>query len=441
MGAVALRDGNYGRAVKLLEKSLRLYPLPGVEALLGQARSKLSEGGDGGSSSSSSGGGNSASASASASSASAAAAPPSYSRAASTATASSTSSGGGGGGTGACGRSYTEAQQSIVRDVLKSKEGGRGAHYRVLGIAPNADESQIKKAYRKLALKLHPDKNSAPHADEAFKAVGLAYATLSDGQKRTIYDRYGEEDPDNRGGGGGGGGGGHGGFPGGMHFNGQAVDPDEIFRAFFGGQAGGMGGMGGPGFRVYTNGFGGPGFAFNAGGMPRQRRAGGAQQGQQEESGAGFRQMLQLLPLLVLFLLSFFNSGGDSGGGNKYFSLTARQPFVNQLHTKLVHIKDIPYYVDDRFLRTFNRDRYQLAQVERMVEKSYHTYLVQECGNQSTYKKRLERDARERRGVTEEERSRLLRRAEEFELVRCVELENLFPQGRQNDARSSKVSF
>ena len=76
-----------------------------------------------------------------------------------------------------------------------------------------------------------------------------------------------------------------------------------------------------------------------------------------------------------------------------------------------------------------------------MVEKSYHTYLVQECGNQSTYKKRLERDARERRGVTEEERSRLLRRAEEFELVRCVELENLFPQGRQNDARSSKVSF
>ena len=440
MGAVALRDGNYGRAVKLLEKSLRLYPLPGVEALLGQARSKLSEGGDGGSSSSSSGGGGGNSASASASSASAAAAPPSYSRAASTATASSTSSGGGG-GTGACGRSYTEAQQSIVRDVLRSKEGGRGAHYRVLGIAPSADESQIKKAYRKLVLKLHPDKNSAPHADEAFKAVGLAYATLSDGQKRTIYDRYGEEDPDNRGGGGGGGGGGHGGFPGGMHFNGQAVDPDEIFRAFFGGQAGGMGGMGGPGFRVYSSGFGGPGFAFNAGGMPRQRRAGGgAQQAQQEESGAGFGQMLQLLPLLVLFLLSFFNSGGDSGGGNKYFSLTARQPFVNQLHTKLVHIKDIPYYVDDRFLRTFNRDRYQLAQVERMVEKSYHTYLVQECGNQSTYKKRLERDARERRGVTEEERSRLLRRAEEFELVRCVELENLFPPGWQNDARR-KVSF
>ena len=424
MASQALAAGNPARAIKLLKKSLHLHPLPGVEGLLQVAKREMEEGvGAGGRS---------------APAPTPAPAPASNSRPAAARTASSASA-----GSGAGGRSYTPQQLQIVKEVLASKEGGRGAHYRVLGIAPSADEAQIKKAYRKLALKLHPDKNSAPHADEAFKAVGLAYATLSDGQKRTIYDRYGEEDPDNRGGGGGGGGGGgHGGFPGGMHFNGQAVDPDEIFRAFFGGQAGGMGGMGGPGFRVYSSGFGGPGFAFNAGGMPRQRRpGGGAQQGQQEEqSGAGFGQMLQLLPLLVLFLLSFFNSGGDSGGGNKYFSLTARQPFVNQLHTKLVHIKDIPYYVDDRFLRTFNRDRYQLAQVERMVEKSYHTYLVQECGNQSTYKKRLERDARERRGVTEEERSRLLRRAEEFELVRCVELENLFPQGRQNDARR-KVSF
>lgn len=432
LGAKALRDGNYSRAVKLLGKSLQLYPLPGVEALLGQARSKLSEdnGGD-----STSGGGNGASASAS----SASAPPPSYSRAASTASVSSSAtSASASAGTGAGGRSYTEAQEQIVKEVLKSKEGGRGAHYRVLGIAEDANEAQIKKAYRKLALKLHPDKNSAPHSDEAFKAVGLAYATLSDSQKRTIYDRYGEEDPDNRGGGGGPGGM-RGGFPGGVHFNGQAVDPDEIFRAFFGGQAGGMGGMGGPGFRVYTSGFGGPGFAFHAGGMPRQRRAGGQQAQQEEQSSGGFVQLLQLLPLLVLFMLSFFNSG-DSATGNKYFSLTPTQPYVNQLFTKLVPVKDIPYYVDDRFLRTYNRDRYQLAQVERMVEKTYHNYLVNECNNQATYKKRLEKDAREKTGVTEEERNRLLRRAEEFELSRCTELENLFPPGWQNDARR-KVSF
>mmetsp|Transcript_21210 Transcript_21210/g.43455 ORF Transcript_21210/g.43455 Transcript_21210/m.43455 type:complete len:461 (-) Transcript_21210:1592-2974(-) len=440
MGASALRDGNYSRAAKLLGKSLRLYPLPGVEALLGQAESKLRQEQSGGVG----GGGGATSASASASSASAsaasngsasasttsaaaaAAAPPrqSYSRAAS--------------GPASTTRGYTEAQAQIVKEVLRAKEGGSGAHYRVLEIQPDANDAQIKKAYRKLALKLHPDKNSAPHADEAFKAVGLAYATLSDPQKRTIYDRYGEEDPDNRGGGGGGGG-----FPGGMrrgnmHFNGQEVNPEDIFNAFFGGQAG-MGGMGmgGPGFRVYTSGMGGPGFAFH-GGMPRQRRGGGGaqqqrarQQQEDEQIGGGLAQLLQLLPLFILFALSFFNFPGDHGsgatGGSSYFSLTHSPPFVHPLTTKVTTVRDIPFYVTDKFLRTIQRDQFQLGQVERMVEKSYRTYLVNECKNQKRYKMQLERGAREKRGVTEEERNRLLRRAQEFELSRCIEFENLFP--------------
>lgn len=437
MGASALRDGNYSRAAKMLGKSLRLYPLPGVEALLGQAESKLQQeqsggggGGGGGASASASASAAPSNGSASASSTSAAAPRPSYGRAAST--ASSTAS-----APASTTRGYTEAQEHIVKEVLRAKEGGSGAHYRVLEIQSDANDAQIKKAYRRLALKLHPDKNSAPHADEAFKAVGLAYATLSDPQKRTIYDRYGEEDPDNRGGGGGGGG-----FPGGMrrgnmHFNGQEVSPEDIFNAFFGGQAGMAGmGMGGPGFRVYTSGMGGPGFAFH-GGMPRQRRGGGAQQQrarqQQEEEpiGGGIAQLLQLLPLFILFALSFFNFPGDHGsgatGGSSYFSLTHSPPFVHPLTTKVTTVRDIPYFVTDKFLRTIQRDQFQLGQVERMVEKSYRTYLVNECKNQQHYKRQLERGAREKRGVTEEERNRLLRRAQEFELSRCIEFENLFP--------------
>lgn len=294
LGAAALRDGQYARAVKFLNKSLQLYPLPGVEALLSHAQQKQRESENGASNNSN---------------ASSQSMPrPTAAPAASTSMASETST-----NTGADGRTYTEVQVEIVKKVLRSKEGGRGAHYRVLGIQTNATENDIKKAYRKLALKLHPDKNSAPHADEAFKAVGLAYATLSDPQKRTIYDRYGEEDPDNRGGAGAG--------PGGVHFRrGQEVSPEDIFNMFFnGGMAGG--GMPG-GFHVYSNGFGGGG-GFGGPSFRQAQQARTRGQQQREEPNVGFVNLVQLLPFLLIMLISFFNMGGQSGStGSSYFSLT-----------------------------------------------------------------------------------------------------------------------
>ncbi len=257
--------------------------------------------------------------------------------------------------------------------------------------------------------------------------MGLAYATLSDSQKRTIYDRYGEEDPDNRGGGMGG----MRGRGGNMHFNGQEVNPEDIFNMFFGG--GMPGGMGGPGFRVYTTGMG-PGFAF--GGMHpnmqrarRQQQQQHQQQARQEEGLLG--QLGQFLPLLVILLLSFFNmpgqNSGGATGGSRYFSLTPVNPFVNPLHTKLSKVKDIPYFVTDQFVRTIGRDRYQLSQVERMVEESYKRYLLEECNNQKDYKKKLETLAM-KRTISEQERNNLMRKANNFDLVRCIELEELFPQ-------------
>lgn len=103
--------------------------------------------------------------------------------------------------------------------------------YDVLGLSRSATDDDIKKAYRKMALKFHPDKNKSPGAEEKFKEVAEAYEVLSNKDKREIYDKYGEEGLKPGAGGGGGTGG-----PGGATytFTQGDFDPHATFRSFFG---------------------------------------------------------------------------------------------------------------------------------------------------------------------------------------------------------------
>lgn len=108
-------------------------------------------------------------------------------------------------------------------------------YYEVLGVGRNASEEEVKRAYRKLAVKFHPDKNpDDPNAEEKFKELGEAYDVLMDSDKRAAYDRFG-----------------HAAFASGGAGFGGFHDPFDIFREVFGG-----GGFGGGIFETFFGGAG-----------------------------------------------------------------------------------------------------------------------------------------------------------------------------------------
>jgi len=121
-----------------------------------------------------------------------------------------------------------------------------------LGISTDANERQIKKAFRKLALKYHPDKvkeDDKEKSEEKFKELAHCYELLSDEEQRKMYDASGYNEDYAKNGGAGGGG---------FHFTGEGMDFGDLFNSFFGGSASSGG----------SKGFGsnGNGFAFNFGG-------------------------------------------------------------------------------------------------------------------------------------------------------------------------------
>lgn len=113
---------------------------------------------------------------------------------------------------------------SVVVALMMGKD-----YYKILGLSKGASDEDIKKAYRKLALKYHPDKNKSPGAEERFKEVAEAYEVLSDKKKREIYEKYGEEGLRNNAGMGGGNAGPNMGHHYAFHGN-----PRATFAQFFG---------------------------------------------------------------------------------------------------------------------------------------------------------------------------------------------------------------
>lgn len=108
----------------------------------------------------------------------------------------------------------------VTRNRFKAVEKMGKDYYAVLGVPRNASAEEIKKSYRRLAFRFHPDKNKNPGAEETFKEISEAYNVLCDPTSRDVFDRYGEEGVK----------GNCGGF-GGRVFS---EDPVQLFREVFG---------------------------------------------------------------------------------------------------------------------------------------------------------------------------------------------------------------
>ena len=231
------------------------------------------------------------------------------------------------------------------------------------------------------------DKNSAPSAEGAFKAVSAAFDCLSDKQKRNIYDQVGHDaavEGEKQGGGGGQhhnpfagfGGMRGGGFGGG---GGQQINPEDIFNMFFNGG----GGRGGGGMR------------FNQQQQQQQQRPRNGQQ--QQRGGNGENQnnlqfLLQFLPIILMLLMMFSSFGSNPSPPT--FSFYPSGQYQRKMATSTHGVStDIEYFVPSNFNSVYKKPQ-DKARVEKEVETMYRTYLNEKCGNEKVSKQNKQYQAR-----------------------------------------------
>lgn len=239
-------------------------------------------------------------------------------------------------------RSYTDENVKLIREIKRHKD-----YYAILGVEKGSPVEEIRRAYRKLSLKVHPDKNKAPGSEEAFKMVSKAFMCLSDEGSRRQYDQTGLVDE--------------------FEYNQQHnvrrrrtaarhdmfdenFDPDEIFRSFF---------------------FGSQQEAFRNAHVYRGRGMGSPQR--EDVDGAGFNLMplIHILPILVIFLfayLPFFEPDYSLQKADSY-----KIP-------KVIEKYGVEYYVKSSdFDQQFPPGSTSRANLEYQVAREYRHVLVRYC--------------------------------------------------------------
>ncbi|KAM4584249.1 dnaJ homolog subfamily B member 14 [Odontesthes bonariensis] len=285
---------------------------------------------------------------------------------------------------GAESKGFTKEQVEGVQRIKRCKD-----YYEVLGVNKEANDDELKRAYRKLALKFHPDKNHAPGATEAFKKIGNAYAVLSNPEKRRQYDLTGGEEPSSPS---------HsraGGFD--FHRGFEAdITPEDLFNMFFGG--------GFPSSNTHT---------FTNGRTSYSHQTDSRQERTEERGDGGFSMFIQLMPIVVLILVSILSQMMVSPPP---FSLYSR-PSTGQTVKRQTENLRVDYYVSRDFKSEFKGSA--LQQIEKNVEEDYVTNVRNNCWKERQTKTDLLYAAKVYRD------DRMRKKAERMTMDNCKELDRL----------------
>ena len=222
-------------------------------------------------------------------------------------------------------KGYSDEDENLCKEILRKTD-----YYEILGISKTSADDEIKRNDQKISLKLHPDKNHAPQATDAFKKVTQAYSCLSNKEKRKIYDEHGTE----------------------QNFRQQYFEEEEDE------------------FDIFD-------LLFNDGPIHGRRRRYYRRENPPPQRGSYLRIVIMLAALLLLLFLQITNPFNNQS----YFSEVSLSSYYPYVYPRTTNKLKTTYYVTKKFKEQYWTDQNVIEDVDDAVDRQILSDLAKKCRN------------------------------------------------------------